>query len=165
MRNREIGLDGCWGTMSGNCADLNNDGHLDLLLGGGGSRMDRQEPLILLENDGAKFRNITFAAGLPFTGKNHGVNCADLFGDGRLSILVAGGGMYPADLLASSVFCPTERRGQLPECAAHRHQEQSRRHRRPHHAPRRRRQADARGHAAAPTSAACPSSSTSAWVN
>ncbi|MBS1859151.1 MAG: VCBS repeat-containing protein [Acidobacteria bacterium] len=108
MKNREIGLDGCWGTMSGNCGDLNNDGYLDFLLGNGGSRMDRNEPLIILENDGAKFRNVSFTAGVPYTGKNHGVNCADLFGDGRLSILVAGGGLYPADLLASSVFYPKE---------------------------------------------------------
>ena len=37
-----------------------------------------------------RFRNTTFAAGLPFTGKSHGVVLGDLFGDGRLSILVGG---------------------------------------------------------------------------
>jgi len=31
---------------------------------------------------------------------------ADLFGDGRLSILVAGGGAYPGDLLSANVYCP-----------------------------------------------------------
>ncbi len=108
LKNREIGLDGCWGSMSGNFGDFNNDGNIDLLLGNGSPRMDRLEPPILLENDGTKFRNITFAAGLPFSGKSHGSNMADLFGDGRLSLLIASGGAYPGDLLTSNVYCPKE---------------------------------------------------------
>jgi hypothetical protein len=111
MRSGELGIDGCWGTMSGNCGDVNNDGFLDLLLGNGSPRMDRFEPFVLLENDGRKFHNVTFSAGLPFTGKSHGTNCADLFGDGRLSIVIASGGGYPGDLLTTAVFCPTERTG------------------------------------------------------
>jgi hypothetical protein len=106
LRNRDIGITGCWGTMSGNSGDFNNDGNLDFVLGNGSPRMDRLEPPILLENDGARFRNVTFAAGLPFTGKGHGTNLADLFGDGRLSVLVAAGGAYPGDLLTTHVFCP-----------------------------------------------------------
>ena len=108
-KRREIGLDGCWGTMSGNSGDVNNDGYIDLLLGNGSPRMERLEPFVLLENDrGAAFRNTTFAAGLPFSGKSHGVNCADLFGDGRMSIVIAAGGGYPGDLLQTAVHCPTE---------------------------------------------------------
>ncbi len=94
-KTREIGLDGCWGTMSGNFGDVNNDGCLDLLLGNGSPRMDRMEPFVLLENRNGRFSNTTFAAGLPFSGKSHGTNCADLFGDGRLSIIIAAGGAYP----------------------------------------------------------------------
>ncbi len=106
MRCRDIGLNGCWGTMSGNAGDVNNDGYLDLVLGNGSPRMDRLEPSILLENDGRRFRNVTFAAGLPFGGKGHGCNMADLFGDGRLSVILASGGAYPGDLLTTHVFCP-----------------------------------------------------------
>ncbi len=106
LRGRDIGLTGCWGTMSGNAGDFNNDGHIDLVLGNGSPRMDRLEPPILLENDGKRFRNITFAAGLPFGGKGHGSNMADLFGDGRLSVIVASGGAYPGDLLTTRVFYP-----------------------------------------------------------
>jgi len=97
--------------MSGNCADFNNDGFLDIVLGNGSPHMDRLEPLALLQNDGRGFHNVTFSAGLPFIGKSHGVNCADLFGDGRLSIFVASGGMYPGELLTASLYCPKERPG------------------------------------------------------
>ena len=93
--------------MSGNAGDFNNDGHLDLLLGNGSPHMDRTEPAVLLENDGhGKFHNVTFAAGLPFTGKGHGANMADLAGDGRLCLMVASGGFYPGDLLTTSVYRP-----------------------------------------------------------
>jgi hypothetical protein len=111
MRSRELGIDGCWGTMSGTFGDVNNDGRLEFLLGNGSPRMDRSEPLVLLESDGKHYRNVTFSSGLPFVGKSHGTNCADLFGDGRLSIVVAAGGAYPGELLTSSVFCPKERTG------------------------------------------------------
>jgi tetratricopeptide (TPR) repeat protein len=104
--SRDIGLNGCWGTMSGNAADFNNDGYLDIVLGNGSPKMDRMEPMIMMENDGTRFRNVTFAAGLPFTGKSHGVNMADLFGNGRMSVLVAAGGAYPGDLLTMGVYYP-----------------------------------------------------------
>ena len=106
-KDRELGLDGCWGTMSGNAGDFNNDGHIDFLLGNGDPHMDRTEPAIIIENDGnGKFRNVTFAAGLPYTGKGHGSNMADLAGDGRLCLMVSSGGAYPGDLLTTNVFRP-----------------------------------------------------------
>jgi tetratricopeptide (TPR) repeat protein len=111
MKDREIGLDGCWGSMSGTLGDLDNDGNIDFVLGNGAPPMDRIEPMIVLQSDGERYRNVTFSAGLPFTGKSHGANVADLFGDGRLSILVAAGGLYPGDLMTSTVFCPKERTG------------------------------------------------------
>jgi tetratricopeptide (TPR) repeat protein len=107
-KTREIGLDGCWGTMSGSFADVNNDGYVDLLLGNGSPRMERLEPFVLLENKRGHFRNTTFSAGLPFFGKSHGTNSADLFGDGRMSIIIACGGGYPGDLLQTAVHCPRE---------------------------------------------------------
>jgi tetratricopeptide (TPR) repeat protein len=104
--SRELGLTECWGTMSGSFGDFNNDGYLDLALGNGSPKLDRLDPMVIFESDGERFRNTSFAAGLPFTGKSHGVNMADLFGDGRLSILVGAGGAYPGDLLTTSIYCP-----------------------------------------------------------
>src|SRR5262249_13711740 len=106
MVGRELGMVECWGTMSGTFGDFNNDGYLDVALGNGSPKLDRLDPMVVFEFDGQRFRNTSFAAGLPFTGKSHGVNTADLFGDGRLSILVAAGGAYPGDLLTASIYCP-----------------------------------------------------------
>ena len=103
---RDLGLTGCFGTMSGNVADLNNDGYIDIVFGNGSPKMDRLEPIALYQYDGQKFQNITFTAGFPFLGKSHGVNIGDLFGDGRMSILVGAGGVYPGDLLTANVYCP-----------------------------------------------------------
>ena len=111
LANNELGIVECWGSMSGNAADLDNDGRLDLLLGNGGPQMDRSDPLVVLANDGGRFRNITFAAGLPAAGKAHGANAADLHGDGRMSLIAASGGMYPGELLTTSVFRPEELTG------------------------------------------------------
>jgi hypothetical protein len=104
--SRDIGITECWGTMSGNGSDINNDGYIDLVLGNGAPPMERIEPVVVLENSKGYFRNVTYSAGLPPAIKSHGINIADLFGDGRMHILSASGGMYPGDMLTASVWRP-----------------------------------------------------------
>jgi hypothetical protein len=109
---RELGITESWGSMSGNAGDLDNDGRIDFLLGNGGPQMERAEPAVVLQQDGrGKFRNVTFSAGLPPFGKSHGANLADLFGDGRLSLLLASGGFYPGDPMTTEVYRPVKRLG------------------------------------------------------
>ncbi len=104
----KLGITGCWGTMSANAGDFDNDGYQDLFLGNGDPAMDRTEASVLLRGDGrGTFSNVSFTAGLPFTGKGHGVNLADLAGDGRLHLIVASGGLYPGDLSTNAVYRPT----------------------------------------------------------
>lgn len=105
------GLTGCWGTMSAAVGDFENVGHRGLFLGNGDPGMDRTEASVLLASDGRQLRNVTFEAGLPFTGKGHGVNIADLSGDGRLHLLVASGGLYPGDLSSTAVYRPIAKTG------------------------------------------------------
>jgi len=97
-----------WGAA---LADLDNDGWQDLWLGNGDPSMDRSEASVLLRRTAGGFRNVTFAAGLPFTGKGHGANLADLTGDGRLHLIVASGGLYPGDLETAAVYRPRRRPG------------------------------------------------------
>ncbi|MEM6454549.1 MAG: ASPIC/UnbV domain-containing protein, partial [Acidobacteriota bacterium] len=110
-----LGADACWGTMSGNAGDLANSGRLGLLLGNGDPSMDRNEASMLYEHaigpNGPRLRNVTFRAGLPAEGKGHGVNLADLTGDGRLHLIVGAGGLYPGDLLTTGVYRPRTRPG------------------------------------------------------
>jgi tetratricopeptide (TPR) repeat protein len=108
LKNRELGISGCFGTMSANFGDFDNDGYVDFLLGNGDPHMNRTEPPIILQYDQVtgQYRNATFTSGLPFTGKGHGANLADLAGDGRVCLIMASGGAYPGDLMTMSVFRP-----------------------------------------------------------
>ncbi len=108
LKSKELGITGCYGTMSGNLGDFDNDGHVDFFLGNGEPHMNRTEPSVILEYDEVRgqYQNVTFAAGLPYTGKGHGANLADLAGDGRLCLIMASGGLYPGDLMTMSVFRP-----------------------------------------------------------
>lgn len=111
LASADWGVSGCWGTMSLAAGDFENTGRQGLLLGNGDPSMERTEASVLLANDGSRLSNVTFTAGLPLTGKGHGVNFADLGADGRLHAMVASGGLYPGDLESTAVYRPKQRPG------------------------------------------------------
>lgn len=111
LASADWGVSGCWGTMSLAAGDFENRGRQGLLLGNGDPSLERTEASVLLANDGSRLRNVTFTAGLPPTGKGHGVNFADLGADGRLHAMVASGGLYPGDLESTAVYRPRTRTG------------------------------------------------------
>ena len=133
-KTRELGLDGCWGTMSGNFGDVNNDGYIDLLLGNGSPRMDRLEPFILLENDRGTFRNTTFAAGFLFPAKAMAPTAPTCSATAACRSSLPRAAAYPGDLLQTAVHCPKELPGNYLNVRLTRREEQSRWERRAHHA-------------------------------
>jgi hypothetical protein len=99
--------------MSANAGDLGNRGHLDLVLGNGDPTLERIEPTVLYQRMGeggydGRYHDVTFTAGLSPWGKGHGVNLADLGGDGRLCLVVCHGGLYPGDLMRTTVHRPRQ---------------------------------------------------------
>lgn len=86
------------GTMGAAFFDLDNDGHLDILLGNGGPTMDRYEPDLIFHNRGdGTFLEISRSSGLDNLGKTHGITAHDLDGDGFLDLYASVGGQEIGD--------------------------------------------------------------------
>ncbi len=83
--------------MAANCADIDNDGDLDLYLGTGFMAYSGLFPDMMWRNDGSTFVDVTAAAGTGHLQKGHGVSFADYDHDGDLDAFSALGGGYPGD--------------------------------------------------------------------
>ena len=74
-------------------------GYLDFVLGNGSPRMERVEPLMLIENDGGRFRDVTFSAGLPYRGQVPRHECWPICSEtAAMTILVASRGRLSGGL-------------------------------------------------------------------
>jgi hypothetical protein len=94
----EIGIEHIGMVMGSNYADLNNDGHHDIVFGTGTGSMGAILPNRIFANiSGNGFREVTKNSGLASMLKGHGVSMGDVNNDGQVDILMNLGGMYNSD--------------------------------------------------------------------
>src|SRR5215472_11910639 len=101
----EAGLDKVFMPMGSNFGDVDNDGFLDIYLGTGDPSYASLVPNVLLHNqEGKRFVDITASSGTGELHKGHGVAFADIDNDGDEDILTVIGGATPGDSHAFRLF-------------------------------------------------------------
>jgi hypothetical protein len=101
----EVGVDKVFMPMGSNFGDVDNDGYPDIYLGTGDPSYSSMLPNVLLHNQqGRKFVDITASSGTGELHKGHGVAFADIDNDGDEDILTVIGGATPGDSHAFRLF-------------------------------------------------------------
>ncbi len=100
-----VGLDKVFMPMGANFGDIDNDGFLDIYLGTGNPSYGALVPNVLLRNDGGRrFVDVTALSGTGELHKGHGVAFADMSHAGHEDILTVIGGATPGDRHAFRFF-------------------------------------------------------------
>ncbi len=99
------GLQHVYLPMGANFGDLDNDGWLDIYLSTGDPSYETLVPNIMLRNQGGRrFVDITTSSGLGHLQKGHGVAFADLDNDGDQDLYHQLGGFVPGDPYHNALF-------------------------------------------------------------
>ena len=91
--------------MGANFGDLNNDGFLDVYFGTGWPNYESLMPNVMILNQGGKrFVDVTTAGGFGHLQKGHGVVFADWDHDGDLDLFQQIGGFYRGDAFRDALY-------------------------------------------------------------
>jgi tetratricopeptide (TPR) repeat protein len=102
---QKVGVAHAYLPMGSNFGDLDNDGWLDIYLGTGEPSLQVLMPNVLLWNQGGKrYLDVTKAAGMGHLQKGHGVAFADFDRDGDQDVFHQLGGFYLVDRFHSALF-------------------------------------------------------------
>jgi len=103
--SREAGLARAVPAMGANFGDLDGDGFLDMYLGTGSPSLGALMPNIMLKNErGRRFVDVTETTGTGHLQKGHGIAFVDIDNDGDQDVVLNSGGAVPGDSYTESLF-------------------------------------------------------------
>lgn len=91
--------------MGANFGDLDDDGFLDIYLGTGDPSYESLMPNVMLRNDaGHAYQDVTVSGGFGHLQKGHGISFADIDNDGDQDVFHQLGGFFPGDKFRNALF-------------------------------------------------------------